>query len=292
MDKSIILGTGAGELFPNPFCGCPVCQQARKDGYTRLRSAMLLDDRTMIDFGPDVCAASQHYNAPLYNVRHVLVTHTHEDHFASTTLSVLGMTQMEEPIHFYMSAPALKWVEDAMEAVKAEDGSVGGICKFLLKQNKICLHKVEPLVPFEIEGKTVTPLITIHNGYGEKEKGLNYLIQWERGNWLYAADTGLYGQQNMDYLQQWAKEHGPLDVVVAECTYGSIEMPEFCGHLSGNLLCTFIDRFRNIGVTDNHTQVYITHINPMQTFSHAQLQTYLDENVKAKAFVGYDGMRI
>ena len=292
MNRSVFLGTGAGELFPNPFCGCPVCQQAWADGYTRLRSALMLDERTLIDFGPDICAASQHYHAPLYNVRHVLVTHTHEDHFASTTFSVLGMTQMEEPIHFYMSARALKWVEERMKTATAEDGELGFTCNRLVKENKICFHSVEPFVPFVVEGKTVTPLITIHNGYGEGEKGLNYLIRWERGNWLYAADTGLYGQENMAFLEQWTKEHGPLDVLVAECTYGSIEMPEYCGHLSGNLLCTFFERFRAIGLMDDHTHAYITHINPMQTFSHAQFQGFLDENANALATVAYDGMEI
>lgn len=42
MQDSVFLGTGAAELYPNPFCGCPVCARARENRETRLRSCFLL----------------------------------------------------------------------------------------------------------------------------------------------------------------------------------------------------------------------------------------------------------
>ena len=91
MGESVFLGTGAAELYPNPFCGCKVCARARAvqkapgilGNELRLRSAFLLDPETLIDFGPDVPAGSQHYHAPLDRVRQVLVTHSHEDRYES-----------------------------------------------------------------------------------------------------------------------------------------------------------------------------------------------------------------
>lgn len=59
----IFLGTGAAEMYPNPFCSCEKCERV-----------------TCIDFGPDVLAASQQYNAPLYDLRNIYLSHTHEDH--------------------------------------------------------------------------------------------------------------------------------------------------------------------------------------------------------------------
>ena len=94
--EPVFLGTGAAEMYPNPFCGCETCERARRNHETRLRAAFLLDETMMVDFGPDVCAASQHYGVPLYDVEHVLITHTHEDHFNSATFSVLTMTNMKK----------------------------------------------------------------------------------------------------------------------------------------------------------------------------------------------------
>ena len=106
--ESVFLGTGAAEMYPNPFCGCEVCERARRNRETRLRAAFLLDETMMVDFGPDVAAASQHYGVPLNDVKHVLVTHTHEDHFNMATFSILTMTDMKKkPMHFYLSLPVL-----------------------------------------------------------------------------------------------------------------------------------------------------------------------------------------
>lgn len=67
----IFLGTGAAEMYPDPFCACERCERVRLDGET-----LLADIYTCIDFGPDVLAASQQYNAPLYDLRNIFITHT------------------------------------------------------------------------------------------------------------------------------------------------------------------------------------------------------------------------
>ena len=41
--EPVFLGTGAAEMYPNPFCGCETCERARQNRETRLRAAFLLD---------------------------------------------------------------------------------------------------------------------------------------------------------------------------------------------------------------------------------------------------------
>ncbi|PIE36242.1 hypothetical protein CSA56_00720 [candidate division KSB3 bacterium] len=76
------LGTSAANAFPEPFCQCPNCTQARACGgeSLRKRSAMLIDDDLLLDLGPDILTASSLHGCPLTNVRYCLQTHAHADH--------------------------------------------------------------------------------------------------------------------------------------------------------------------------------------------------------------------
>lgn len=290
--ESVFLGTGAAELYPNPFCGCETCERARRNRETRLRASLLLDETMMVDFGPDVCAASQHYTVPLYDVEHVLVTHTHEDHFNEATFSVLTMTDMKKkPMTFYLSEAGFRWVEQVMEADCKVYGTFGYMLSTLLSQGKIAFQALVPYQTYEIGGKQVTPLKTNHRGYGDDEMAMNYLIAWERGIWLYAADTGMYDNDNLEFLREWSQTHGPLATYIVEGTYGSCRMPR-CGHMDAYQLTEQIEALHKGSVIDNRTRIFITHINQVQDFSHMEYQSFLQENSDFNITVAYDGMRI
>ena len=85
------LGTGAAELYPNPYCDCEVCERARRAKEIRLRSAFLLNEHNMVDFGVDVLAASALYDIPLYAIENVFITHTHPDHFCLDNIGAATM---------------------------------------------------------------------------------------------------------------------------------------------------------------------------------------------------------
>ncbi len=76
------LGTGSAEGHPNPFCRCRHCDDARRVGgkAIRYRCSALIDDEFLIDFGPDLNAASNTLGVPLNGVRYAAQTHPHEDH--------------------------------------------------------------------------------------------------------------------------------------------------------------------------------------------------------------------
>ena len=76
------LGTAAANAFPEAFCKCRNCAQARTLGglSLRKRSAVLVNTDLLIDLGPDVMAAAQMHGCPLAEVRYCLQTHPHADH--------------------------------------------------------------------------------------------------------------------------------------------------------------------------------------------------------------------
>ena len=55
MMRITILGSAAAEAVPSLWCQCEVCRQARQNGGKdlRRRTSYLIDQDTMIDFGPD-----------------------------------------------------------------------------------------------------------------------------------------------------------------------------------------------------------------------------------------------
>ncbi|MBI4569674.1 MAG: MBL fold metallo-hydrolase [Planctomycetes bacterium] len=78
-----ILGSGSAWPIPRVGCECPQCAAARTDrAERRTRSALLVNDRFLVDAGPDI------YNqldaaprAALTGIEAVLLTHVHSDHF-------------------------------------------------------------------------------------------------------------------------------------------------------------------------------------------------------------------
>ena len=292
MNDSVFLGTGAAELYPNPFCGCAVCRRARENRETRLRASFLFDETMMADFGPDVCAASQHYGVPLDRVEHVLVTHTHEDHLNASTFSVLTMTDMTHPIHFYLSPEGYAYLENVMEAERAIPGTFGHILTTLLNTKKIALHAVQPYETFSIGNRRITPLKTNHRGNGAGETAVIYRIEWERGRWLYATDTGNLGAETMRYLADDARAHGALDTIIIEGTHGSVRLPDDAGHMDAYRLVRQLSALRREAILDDHTRVFVTHINQVQHFSHAEYSRYMALHADAHVSIAYDGMRI
>src|ERR1700680_3510978 len=58
--KLRFLGTAASEGYPDAFCDCANCRRARevRGRSLRRRSAALVNDDLLIDFGPDLMAAA------------------------------------------------------------------------------------------------------------------------------------------------------------------------------------------------------------------------------------------
>ena len=82
------LGTSAAEGWPAPFCACEACERARKRGGKdlRTRSQALVDDRILIDLPGDTLAHANQFAIDLSKVNHLLITHSHLDHFSAFDL--------------------------------------------------------------------------------------------------------------------------------------------------------------------------------------------------------------
>lgn len=281
----LFLGTGAAELVPNPFCRCELCQRIRAGKeIPRRRSVLLLDNEICIDFGPDVLAASQQYNAPLYDLTDIFITHTHEDHLSLDNLSVLWIK--ESPVRLWLSAAGVTWLEQYRQQCPS---LYHGRCQLdnLIEQGKLSIHPLEPYQWHTIGNARVYAIVSNHPGWHPEEYALNYVIEKNGQRMLYAADTGLYSQENLSVLKDFQ-----CDTVIMEGTYGSWQMDKGISHLTAE---TYIENAENLaacGAVKPEGKFYVTHINQCHSFNHQEYQDYLTANCHLDITVAYDGLEI
>ena len=279
----LFLGTGAAELVPNPFCKGQLCQRIRAGKeIPRKRSALLLDDEICIDFGPDVLAASQQYNAPLYDLTDIFITHTHEDHLSMDNLSVLWIK--ETPVRLWLSPAGVAWLEQYRKISPSIYRGSSPI-DTRIEQGKLSIHALEPYRWHTIGNARVFAIVSNHAGYHPEEFSLNYIIEKNGKRTLYAADTGLYSPENLTVLKDFG-----CDTVVMEGTYGSLDMDRGISHLTCDSYIENAENLVSVGAAKPDAKFFVTHINQCHSFNHAEYQAYMSANCKLDITVAYDGM--
>lgn len=82
----VLLGTGAADGWPNPFCACASCDDAARRDEIRGQTAALIDDVLLLECGPEAPRAALRHGRNLTGVRHILLTHAHVDHLGPQAL--------------------------------------------------------------------------------------------------------------------------------------------------------------------------------------------------------------
>ena len=282
----LFLGTGAAELVPNPFCNCDLCQRIRtSQELPRKRSALLFDKEICIDFGPDVLAASQQYNAPLYDLTDIFITHTHGDHLAIDNINVLTMTETGcRHIRLWLSPEGVAWMEQYRQAVRSLHRGCSGLDE-LIEKGRLSIQALIPYQWHNVGSARVFPIVSNHPGCHPEEFSLNYVIEKNGHRLLYAADTGLYSQDNLDALKDFG-----CDTVVMEGTYGSLQMSKGISHLTAETYIENAENFVAAGIAKQDAKFFVTHINQCHSFTHHEYQAYVSAHSKLNITVAYDGM--
>lgn len=96
----LVLGSAAAEGIPAIFCDCRVCRAAIEHcgPDVRARTCYNFGGTIQIDFGPDIIQAWQSHYEVLSRMRHILITHAHEDHLHPEDLIYRGPGFASVPI--------------------------------------------------------------------------------------------------------------------------------------------------------------------------------------------------
>jgi phosphoribosyl 1,2-cyclic phosphate phosphodiesterase len=283
----IFLGTGAAEGVPAVYCRCAVCQSARLRGgkEIRTRSSLRVGPHHQIDISPENCAQMIRAGTDMYDIEHVLVTHTHADHFAFSALMDKGMSRTTngKPISVHLSEPAKRYLEESILRLSLSDKDRRWI------GDNLALNGLRYFQEYTIGGLDVRTLKGNHIAHGVDEYSINYLIGLPGGKTLlYACDTGVYQEETWEYLA--GKR---ADILILECTYGGCtDRGEFLkDHLDIASFLAMLARMGDVGFIDSHTALYATHINPHQGLDHHGMQERLRSG-PYHATPAYDGLRL
>lgn len=273
--KIRLLGTGASEGFPAMFCTCEKCMQARMKGgpNIRTRSGALIDEDLKVDFPPDTMSHVHRYGLRMDRVRHLLITHSHADHFDPHDLY-----PRRTPVYAVMPPDTpptgLYGNEKVLGMVHPEDLTPDAEGRVAWE-----LHQVQHDVPIDMGDYRVTPVRALHD---PREECMIYVIEKGGKTLLYGHDTGWFDEVIWDVLRRFR-----FDCVIMDCTYGL--MSQTRGHLGFPENIRLRETMLREGMADERTVFVATH------YSHNCLADY-DEMVQAAQGTGilisYDGMVI
>ena len=271
--KLQILGSGGGEGYPALFCECAHCKAARKAGGKSLRSLSqsLIDGKLLIDLPAATHAHCLANGFGLGHIAHLLITHTHADHYVPQLLDVRGEDfahgMAAEKLHIYGNE----------ETERKFDGTFGLFpIRDAIRKN-IVFHTVKAFEPFTAGEYTVTPLKANH---APEEDALNYIIDDGKTALLYLVDTGYPYPETLDRIVNYGKKYG---CVVMDSTMGTGYYERHMNFAENRKLKEYLC---GAGVCDGDTQFAITHI----THNHAGTHDEIERDFAGSGIaVAYDG---
>ena len=272
--RILILGTSAAEGWPGLFCDCESCLRARELGGKNIRSrtGLLIDNDVKVDLGPDTLCQLHAAGRNLAGVRHLLVTHTHADHYRPLDL------RYRPPVfaHWPGGETPVLYIHGNENVQPIAERHLGDD----LAECAVAFHHATLGDRFDLGSKTATVLRANHN---PKEECLNYLISDHSGTHLHACDTGWYPDETWRLL-----EGVTLNSVTMECCNGPLG-DAYEGHLSIGGLLRMRGRLDEIGCLTPNTRFVAVHFSHNTGLTHEQYESRLCPH---GVQVGYDGMVI
>ncbi|MFZ0449536.1 MAG: MBL fold metallo-hydrolase [Desulfatiglandaceae bacterium] len=177
----IFLGTGAAWGLPELHCTCKICEEMRRKGEKRTRTALLMKSAStlLIDCGPDI--RSQLSQQPPKAPGAVLITHEHGDHYIGLdelfVYKRLAPKGTFEPIPVYLSGTSWKVIGRRFDYLE----DMGVIKTVFVEPGRWFTHREWRIFPFK----------TDHGAFAAGSLG--YLItcrepEGEKTNVLYTSD--------------------------------------------------------------------------------------------------------
>lgn len=280
--KIRFLGTGAAEGAPAIYCKCDVCEELRRRGAKEwhTRSQIVIDDGLGIDFPPDAYSHALMQGVDLGKITHLLVTHSHMDHFYAHDFILRGYKYTRTPLaplEIYGNQEVCKVFFECTRRELREE-----IAKTII------MREIRAFEPFCVgDGYEVTALLAQHS---QAETAFVYLIEKNGKSYLHLTDTGRLPLSTLDYLENHAKNTGrKINLVTFDCTFLFQTAGTVSRHMGLEDNKTMQEEMQRRGIVDGQTRYVITH------YSHNSAPL-LENLTRAEKEYGYkaafDGMSI
>ncbi|GAA4485855.1 bifunctional adenosylcobinamide kinase/adenosylcobinamide-phosphate guanylyltransferase [Rhodococcus olei] len=232
----VLLGTGAADGWPNPFCGCASCLTMLRRGQVRGQTAALVDDVLLLDCGPEAPRAAVRSGRSLAGVRHLLLTHAHPDHVG--------------PLALLMRS----WVNTApLEVVGPPDAL--DLCRdWVGPEDEIRWVPVVPGDALRVGEHSVRVLPAAHRVRRDGDAVLYEVLGPDGRKLLWATDTGPLPVETVD-----AVRGARYDTVFLEETFGDLDDHD-PDHLDLHTFPRALAALREVGAVVDGTDVVAVHL--------------------------------
>ena len=275
------LGTAAANAFPEAFCKCGNCEQARRLGgpSLRKRSSVLVNSDLLIDLGPDIMSAAQVHRCALTNVNYCLQTHPHADHLDLSHLLSRSLeygTLGTPCLHFYASPETL---QRAAQTFERDLEGYGLLSPEAERRLKLKFHPVEALKPFAFGRYRVTAFPANH---APTMGAMLYAVEAGGRTIFYGTDTASLPEETW---QAFHTSHLRFDVVILDHTYGPNQKGS--DHLSAGQVIAHVARMRGEGLLVHSGRAFATHIAHEGNPAHPELVEFANQHGYEIAYDGF-----
>ncbi|MDE6585304.1 MAG: MBL fold metallo-hydrolase [Clostridia bacterium] len=276
--KIKFLGTGAAEGVPSMFCNCEYCNNIRALGSSeyRSRTQVLIDGILGVDFPPEAYSNSLKHGYKLTNLKYLLVTHSHMDHFYAHDFILRGYKyakDMAQPVLHIYGNSEVKAVFDECTAREMKPDIAPHISFNVIK-------------PYDRFTAGEYKVIAIPAQHSKTEDALLFYIGNGGKGYLHLHDSGRISDEALEYL---AKCGVKAQAVAFDCTFVDYTAGEVSRHMGIEDDMVMKDKLHRLGVIDENTKLIITHFSHNSNPTRANLKR-IEEKYGVTA--AYDGMEI
>ena len=259
--KLKFLGTAAAEAIPALWCECEVCRKAKIRGgkEIRRRCSYLLDDDTLIDFGPDAYWQSIEFGIDLPEIRRIVFTHAHEDH-----LNPVDLYWRYSPCFSHVSKQLTVIGSRRIFGTMMAYSGAAGVSDF--RELFLRPAQVRPGEKFKDDDLELLPLRANHDPHSDP---LVYVFTRGGKSVLVANDTGWLPEESWKQL-----EGVTLDAAVIECTCGIKFAQCRDGHMGAETSVAFRTRLVETGSLAPDAPVAVNHFSHNGGANHDDLVKY------------------
>jgi phosphoribosyl 1,2-cyclic phosphate phosphodiesterase len=262
------LGTAAATSYPLAFCKCGYCTMARKRAGKdlRKRSSIIINNDLMIDFGPDSIVSTFMHNKDLSEVRYLLQTHPHPDHFDASHLATripeyLGVNT--PPLEVFASHGTFK----KMTEMLINDGYVKDIFdEEEQKRMNLRIQVVKHNETYIAGNYQITAFATDHDISVES---MIYSITQNNITALYATDTDKFIEETWTAFKD---KDIKFDIVIMDHTYGPDA--DSGDHLNANRFIEQIKRMKSEDLLSDSCRILATHLSHEGNPTHDELSEF------------------
>jgi phosphoribosyl 1,2-cyclic phosphate phosphodiesterase len=267
-----ILGSGAWEGIPAPFCMCNACASASpKDKRTRPQFLVESEEgKFLIELSPDIRMQTAVFKLPV--IKDALISHWHFDHMYGL-LELHAWSEFIAKLNIHCSEKTKEWL----------DRNFAHIPKNIFVQ--------EPFKTFKLHGIDITPIPVYHMhsqddklAEGKLRNTFGYVLEHKGKTFVYLADHYKLSEKSIKIVKG-------ADIAVVDGTYLFEEVfPDKSeqnalksdpDHMHGNHIITFAKSLE-AKLTVFHS---ISHLSEKR---HDDLQKQLPKNM----LLAYDGMKL